>query len=180
MSLKKVDRFFIKAASMFSYIGTVWLFGLMILINTDVWSRVFFNSPVKGTPEIVQNSLVGLIFLMVGWATYQGKHVRSTMIKDRLPQKAGDAIEILAYLIGCILFIGIIAASWEPMLLAWKIKDFQGEGSLRVPTYPLWWVMLFGSLLSSWMCLRKVVLWIAYFRGKGPRPDDSKEGAEAL
>lgn len=179
MNLKTIDRLMVKTAEISSYIGTVWLFVLMVLINTDVWSRVFFNNPIKGTPEIVQNSIVGLVFLMVGWATFQGKHVRSGMIMDRLPRKARDSIELIAYIIGAVLFASILIASWKPMIQAWVIKDFQGEGSLRVPTYPLWWVMLFGSLLSLWMCLRKIAIMLNCLRGKGQQPG-VEEGIETL
>ncbi|MCR4442295.1 MAG: TRAP transporter small permease [Peptococcaceae bacterium] len=180
MGLKFVDRLMVKIAAVSSYIGAVWIFCVMVLVNSDVLGRLFFNSPIKGTPEIVQNSIAGLAFLMMGWATYQGRHVRSTMVKDKLPPGAGDAVELISCIIGGILFIGIVIASWKPMLLAWEIKDFQGEGALRVPTYPLWWIVIFGAMLSSWQCFSKVVKLLGYFLGKAPRPDDNKGDVEPL
>jgi len=180
LGLKHIDRLMVKVAAVASYVGAVWIFVIMVLVNSDVLGRLLFSSPLKGTPEIVQNSIAALAFLMMGWATYQGRHVRSTMIKDKLPQKAGDVIELVSYLIGGILFLGVLVASWKPMLLAWEIKDFQGEGALRVPTYPLWWVVIFGALLSSWHCFSKVVKLIGYFLGRAPRPDDKKGDVEPV
>jgi TRAP-type C4-dicarboxylate transport system permease small subunit len=176
LSFKTVDRLMVKIAAVSSYIGTVWIICVMLLINSDVLGRLLFNTPVMGTPEIVQNSIAGVTFLVTGWATYRGAHVRSGMIKDRLPQKVGDIIELISYVFGGLLFLGIVIASWKPMILAWEVMDFQGEGSLRVPTYPLWWIMIFGSLISSWLCFSKVVRLIGRFLGKSPQADDNNKG----
>jgi len=179
LSLRTADKMMVKISAVSGYIGTVWVLGVMLLVNSDVFGRLLFNSPVMGTPEIVQNSIAGLTFLVTGWATYLGAHVRSGMIKDRLPQKAGDTIELISYMFGGLLFLGIVIASWKPMMLAWEVQDFQGEGSLRVPTYPLWWIMIFGSLVSSWQCFARVVRLIGRFLGKSPQADGNRGRTEA-
>ena len=33
-------------------IGTGWIFVIMVLINSDVWSRALFNRPISGIPGI--------------------------------------------------------------------------------------------------------------------------------
>ena len=42
-------------------------FALSFLVVADVIGRVVFNSPVKGTPEIVSMSIVIICFLLAGY-----------------------------------------------------------------------------------------------------------------
>ena len=43
-------------------------FSLSFLVVADVIGRVVFNSPVKGTPEIVSMSIVIICFLLAGYS----------------------------------------------------------------------------------------------------------------
>ena len=173
--IRKFDAFMNKLASWSSFIGAIWIFIIMIFICVDVSGRLFFHRPIIGTPEIVQNSLAAIAFLMLPWATHLGQHVRSTMIKDKLPERGGYIIEIFAFLIGALLFAFIVYASWEPMVFATQIKDFQGEG-LRVPIYPVWWVIVFGAVQSCYQCISKIVRAVLLFKGKKGVEDLNEEG----
>lgn len=175
--IKKFDSFMNSMASVSSYIGSIGIFIFMFVICYDVIRRIFFNSPIVGTPEIVQNSLAAIAFLMIPWATSLGQHVRSTIIKGRLPEKASYIAEITAYIIGALLFAGIIVSAWEPMMWATEIRDFQGEG-LRVPIYPVWWVIIYGSALSCYQCISKIVKSIAALLGKNVVVEDDGGGIQ--
>ena len=60
------------------------------------------------------------------------------------------------------LFLAIAYASWVPMLNAWEISEYSGEGALRVPTYPVRSVVVAMSLLAA-ICY--VGLAVREFRG---------------
>jgi TRAP-type mannitol/chloroaromatic compound transport system permease small subunit len=162
--IRNFDAFMNKFASGVSFLASIWIFVIMFFICFDVVSRLFFNDPLIGTPEIVQNSLASIAFLMLPWATFLGQHVRSTMIRDRLPRKMGYALDAIAFVFGILLFLGIAYASYAPAVRATRIRDFQGEG-LRVPIYPVWWVLIFGAILSAYQCLAKIVRAILHIRG---------------
>jgi TRAP-type mannitol/chloroaromatic compound transport system permease small subunit len=87
------------------------------------------------------------------------------MIRDRLPQKYGYALDAVAFIFGTLLFLGIAYASLSPAFRATRIRDFQGEG-LRVPIYPVWWVIIAGSLLCCHQCLSKLIRAILLVFGK--------------
>lgn len=164
LMIRKFDAFMNTMASWASFLGAIWIFIIMVFICIDVVYRLFLNDPIIGTPEIVQNSLAGIAFLMLPWATHLGQHVRSTMIKDKLSRRGGLALDIIAFLFGTALFAAIAAASWRHAVRATQILDFQGEG-LRVPIYPVWWVIIFGASLSCYQCVSKVVRAILLIRG---------------
>ena len=152
----KFDSVMAKCAAGSSFLASIWIFLIMIFICVDVVFRVLLRNPIVGTPEIVQNSLAAIAFLMMPWATNQGQHVRSTMFRDRMSPKGGCVLDIASFAVGAALFAAIIYASFRPAVFATSIGDFQGEG-LRVPIYPVWWVIIFGSALSCYQCLSKVV-----------------------
>jgi len=175
--IKKFDSFMNRLASISSFIGAVGILIIMIVICWDVGNRIFFNNPIIGTPEIAQNSLAAVAFLMLPWATHLGQHVRSTMIKNRLPVKGAYLLEFIAYALGAVLFFGIVISTWEPMIFATKIKDFQGEG-FRVPIYPVWWFIFYGAILSFYQCASRSVKTISALIGKRGDIDDGGGGIQ--
>lgn len=171
--IRKFDTYMNQLAALSNFVGCIWIFLIMLFICVDVAGRIFFRNPIIGTPEIVQNSIASIAFLMMPWATHLGQHVRSTMFKDRLSRKGGYILDIIAFVIGTLLFAGIAYASMKPALWATKILDFQGEG-LRVPIYPVWWIIIFGAVLSCYQCISKVVRAVLLFKGK-PNIDSLRE-----
>src|SRR5690606_14363659 len=61
-------------------IGTVWIFFLMALISADVIGRGAFDAPILGVPEIVQFSIVGIVFLQLAHTLRHGALTRSDVI----------------------------------------------------------------------------------------------------
>jgi len=58
-------------------IGTLWIFLLMVVINTDVFSRLLFNHPIDGVPELIELSIVGIVFLQLCDTVRAGRLTRS-------------------------------------------------------------------------------------------------------
>ena len=53
-------------------LGSIWIFVLTILINLDAFGRTFFAHPIEGVVEIVEMSIVAIVFLQLGDATQRG------------------------------------------------------------------------------------------------------------
>ena len=85
----------------------------------------FFNSPLIGTTELVQNSLPAIIFLIAPYCTYKGLHVRATIIVNRMPEKMARIFEIATDLVGTALFLGLIYSLWKPMIFSTSIRNFR-------------------------------------------------------
>lgn len=122
---------------------------LMALIVSDVGGRAFFNSPITGTPELAKISLVSILFLGLTKTLKAGRHVRGTILADRLSPKYSAVLDILAGVCGLILFSLLCYSSWHLTWTAWEIGEYEGEGALRVPTSPLRTLVLLGSMLMS-------------------------------
>lgn len=143
---RTLDRAKAKLFAAFNGIASAWIFVLMALIAIDVFGRVFLNAPFKGTPELISNSIIIITFLELPYVLMKGGHVRSTMIYDKLGSKGQDIIDILASVVGIIVFVLLIKSSMNDFVNALLIGEFEGEGALRVPTSPARFILLLGSV----------------------------------
>lgn len=130
-------------------LAAVWLFLLAFLILADVIGRDLFNAPIQGTAELVANSIVSIAFLQLAHSIRMRGMLRADLLDPFLPQGIKKWLRFLGYAVGVAFFIALAYATWEPMLRAWEIKEYQGEGALRVPTYPVRTIILVTSLLAA-------------------------------
>jgi TRAP-type C4-dicarboxylate transport system permease small subunit len=138
-----------RLVTVMNWAGAVLICLLMMLIIGDVGGRTFFNSPIAGTPELAKISIVGILYLGITKTLKVGRHVRGTMLADRLPANYAAGLDILANVCGFILFALLCYSSWHLTWIAWRIGEYEGEGALRVPTYPLRTLILFTSIFMS-------------------------------
>ena len=147
MKISVIEKGYKKLLSACNAIGSTWIFVLMLIIIFDVGGRVFFNKPFQGTPEIVANSIIAIAFLQIGYVLMIEKHVRSTVFYDRFPERVREILDIFACLLGIVIFVFLVKASFGEFVEAFLTGEFEGEGALRVPTSPARFTIFFGSLL---------------------------------
>ena len=124
-------------------------FLLSFLVCADVIGRVVFNSPVKGTPEIVSSSIVIICFLQAAYAIRSGGMIWVDAITQHLPTMAQRVCEVLGALLG-VAFFGLVCwGSIDPTIYAWTSNEFEGEGALRVPSWPARFIVTLGTFLAA-------------------------------
>ncbi len=139
----------IRFTSALNAMATAWIFLIMFLMTGDVVGRVLFNHPITGTPELVKISIVGIVFMQMPHTLWIGRHIRSDMILQKVSPKNREWLELLASVAGALVFLAIFVASWPATVTAWHISEFEGEGALRVPVYPIRSLILLGSALTA-------------------------------
>lgn len=134
-------------------IGTAWIFGLLVLINSDIGARALFNAPVAGVPEIVKLSIVGIVFLQAPHALRTGCLTRADVLYDLIQARhprLGAALDFLFNLTGATLFTIIFFVSVPYFTLAWSADLFIGtEGGFTAPTWPIKLITLIGCVVMS-------------------------------
>lgn len=145
----------IKAARTLHIISAVWTLALAFLMAFDAFGRVFFSAPLPGTKEIMQNSVVTITFLQIPLAIYSGSMLRTTILLDAMPAAVRRLLRTFAALLGLALFFALIWGTWPSFVDAYLIGEYEGEGSLRVPTWPVRGVIAamsaFAVLAYAWM-----------------------------
>ncbi|PCJ91219.1 MAG: hypothetical protein COA52_09245 [Hyphomicrobiales bacterium] len=127
----------IKFARTVHLVSAFWTLGLALLIFGDVVGRSVFSHPIPGTKEIIQNSVVSITFLQLPLAIYSGSMLRTSIFADGIPPALRRVLRTFAYLLGLGVFLGLLWSTWPAFQDAYRIGEYEGEGSLRVPTWPV-------------------------------------------
>lgn len=134
-------------------VSAFWTLGLAILIFLDVSGRSLLNQPIPGTKEIIQNSVVAITFLQLPLAIYTGSMLRTTIFADSVSKPVRRILRSVGYFLGVLFFAGLVLSTYEPTYDAWRIGEYEGEGALRVPTWPVRGLVLVMSVFGMWAYL---------------------------
>jgi TRAP-type C4-dicarboxylate transport system permease small subunit len=149
-------------------LAAVITFSLSFLVVADIIGRVGFNSPVKGTPEIVSMSIVIICFLLAGYAVHSGGMIRTDVLVGALGPRAKALSSLVTSVLGIGFFGLIVWGSLEPTLHAWTSGEFEGEGALRVPVWPARVVVMLGAALVALIYVSQLIGSVrALVRGEG-------------
>ena len=89
-----------------------WTLALALLIFADVFGREFLTSPVPGTKEIIQNSVVAITFLQIPLAIYSGSMLRTSIFSDMMPPIGRRLLRTIAAVLGLAFFLGLLWSTW--------------------------------------------------------------------
>jgi TRAP-type mannitol/chloroaromatic compound transport system permease small subunit len=128
-------------------IGTVWIVALMLLIVADITLRNALNAPIRGVPEMVSFSIVGIVFLQLAHALRAGGLTRSELLLGTLERHAPAARRVLLalfHLTGAAILAVALWRFWPSLTAAWAFPARHSYGSPGVFTLPRW--PLFGLM----------------------------------
>ena len=133
--------------------------------------RVLFNSPLKGTPEMVSISIVMICFLQAGYAVRSGSMISVDVFLIHMPPRVQSFIIGLGALLG-VFFFGLVCwGAIDPAIHSWNMGEYEGEGALRVPSWPARFIVVLGTGLAALFYFFQAIENLrAGFAGRGPAP----------
>ncbi|MCF3592839.1 TRAP transporter small permease [Rhodobacteraceae bacterium LMO-12] len=141
--------------------GTLAVLVLVVVLNVDVVSRSVFNAPLKGTYEIVQLSVVFIVFLQLADVVRVDRLTRSDGLLNLLHGRRPRLTATLRRIINAVsaIFMGLIAYIMFPEFLKmWNTQDFFGvPGIFTAPWWPIKLVIASGSALACVIFALKVI-----------------------
>ena len=155
-------------------IAAAWAFGLSFLVMANIIGRTYFDFPIYGTAEMVAASIVIVVFLQAGYAIRSRSMLKADFLVNRLPDKVQRILLAIGYLLGAAFFLMIITGGWEESIASYVEGEYEGEGALRVPSWPARWTVLIGSGIAMMNYL--VMAYIDVFK---PELQDSEVAAAA-
>ena len=141
-----------KISSLANAVGTLVLLGLVVVINVDIFARGIFNLPFRGAIEVVQFSMVLIVFLQLPDVVKVGRLTRSDglliLIKDRFP-KVRRVLNFCINLLSAAVMGLVTLAIFPEFLDMWETDDFFGiPGVFTAP----WWPIKLTILCSAALC----------------------------
>lgn len=140
-----------RIAAIASAVGTAWILLMMVLVNADVIGRAALSAPIRGVPEFVGLSIVGIVFLQAGHALASGRFTRSDALLDQLAlrrPRVAAGLEAVHSLAGAAFFSILAWALWPRLLRAIAEGDYVGAaGDFTLPVWPIRVLMVAGSVM---------------------------------
>ncbi len=153
-------------------IGTALIFVLMIMINADAFGRTLFAAPVNGVNEMIELSLVGIVFLQLADTTRCGRLTRSDGFfkwvmthRPAIGRYMGAAFDLL----GALFMAAIVFGSIPLLIDAVKNDHFVGnEGIFTFPVWPVKTIIVVGCIVA----LLQFLIFVWRYLGGGRHPSE--------
>jgi TRAP-type C4-dicarboxylate transport system permease small subunit len=169
-----VVRAFDRVSLLLMDLGIVVTGLLFANIVVNVVGRKLFGEPIIWSVDVAQYLMVYLTFLPAAWLLLHGRHIRMTLVIDRLRARerrsailAGDAIALV--------YSGVL--TWQGWLAAHEalVSHIDFPTISAIPEFP---ILVAIPICAGWLCLAAVVKIVA-FAGADPRLPGSA-GADAF
>jgi TRAP-type transport system small permease protein len=148
----------------FMYVAAAALFVMVILTACDVVGRYIFNSPIKGTQDMIEFGLVLIGFSGLGYLTSERHHMRADMLNSVLTPR-GNAIVGAACFILSLPFAAILA--WQTCVEGIKVASGNYVSpTLSIHLGPFYLFAGFGLIL---LCVEIVLDIVRYIEEAGGR-----------
>lgn len=152
-------------------LGSFWVLLLVLLVTADALGRSFFTHPIVGTHELVQISIVGIVFLQLADAIRTGRLTRADSFLGVLlvtAPRAGAALECAFFLFGAT-YMGIGLWGSIPLLVeSIERRSYLGnEGVFTAPVWPVKAIIVLGLATCMVQFLRLALG--AYRRARAAR-----------
>ncbi len=142
-------------------LGTLVVLALVVILNVDVVARGLFSAPLRGTYEMVQFSVVMIVFLQLADVVRVDRLTRSDGFLNLLHHRRPGLTSNLRRIINAIsaIFMGLIAyVTFPEFLHMWETQDYFGvPGLFTLPWWPVKLVIACGTALACVIFMLKVV-----------------------
>ena len=136
--------------------------GLLILLaSVQILGRKFFNSPLPGFIDWVEQAMAVVAFLGLAYCQRQGGHMRMDIVVSRLRGRLRAGLEATGVLLSAFIIAVLVCGSWLHFERAfdWSAPMFSRDSTIDIGL-PLWPAKLLVSVSLSFLLLRMVLqLW---------------------
>lgn len=162
----------------------VWLSGIALFfiaafIFVDVFARYVFNKPIVGSQEIVELTIVIVLYLGLPFSTYNRAHVRVDALTSHFPPKVRlvclGVMDLLCMVLSAAIAVQLFRQTGN------IIDRGTASNILFIPHWPFYCVAIFGNVLLIFEFLCDAVRYFAEAAADGkdvlPQTDEKEEKA---
>lgn len=143
-------------------VGTIVVLALVLVVNYDVVARGVFNKPFLGAVEVVQFTMVLIVFLQLPDVVRVNRLTRSdgflTVLGMHRP-RAGTVLRRIINSVSAIFMVLIAIAIWPEFVEMLETRDFFGiPGVFTAPWWPIKLAIFVSATLCAILFVLKVIL----------------------
>lgn len=161
--LSKIDRAFLKIEVFFALISGIAVFSLMLLAVVSVGGRNFFNSPLPGYVDWIEQAMPLIAFMGVSYVMREGGHIRMDIFVGMLKGRALYIVEFITTLAIFTLMLLLVWGTWSHFDRSFDFNApmWSRDSSMDI-SLPIWPAKLLAPLAFSLLCFRLALQLWAY------------------
>ncbi|MFC2967111.1 TRAP transporter small permease subunit [Acidimangrovimonas pyrenivorans] len=159
--LSRLERTLFKLETLLALISGIAVFFLMVLAVISVGGRNFFNQPVPGYIDWIEQAMPLIAFMGIAYTQRLGGHIRMDMVIGTLSGRWLWAAEFVGTFLILVLMILLVWGSWAHFQRSfdWNAPLWSRDSSMDI-ALPLWPAKLLAPVAFSVLCVRLVLqLW---------------------
>lgn len=159
--LSRLDRSLFKIETVFAFLGGLAVFALMLLAVFNVTGRHFFNSPLPGYVDWIEQAMPLIAFLAVAYCQRSGGHIRMDILVGQLKGRALWLFEFVSTFAMLLLMLLLIWGSYSHFLRSFDFAApyWSRDSSIDI-SLPLWPAKLLAPVAFSILAARLMLqLW---------------------
>jgi TRAP-type mannitol/chloroaromatic compound transport system permease small subunit len=158
-TLSKLDRGLLRVEYLMILICGLTVFSLMLLAVVSVGGRNFFNAPLPGYVDWIEQLMPVIAIFGVAYVSREGAHIRMDIVVGALRGRALWAVEFLTTLGILLVAILLLQGSWDHFLRSFDFGQpmWSRDSSMDIglPIWPAKLVVPMALLvLSARLCLQ--------------------------
>ncbi len=162
--LSRIDRALYRLETWLALIGGVAVFSLMILAVLSVGGRNFFNRPLPGYVDWIEQAMPIIAFLAVAYCQRLGGHIRMDIVVGRL---RGRALWVAEFFSTFLMLVLMLLLVWGSFTHFQRSFDFNAPMWSRDSSFdirlPLWPAKLIVPVAFGVLSLRLAVQLVGYW-----------------
>lgn len=161
--LSKLDRILYRLEGHLALISGIAVFGLMLLAVVSVGGRNFFNQPLPGYVDWIEQAMPLIAFMGIAYTQRDGGHVRMDMLVGALKGRTLYLAEFFTTLAVFILIALLIWGTWSHFQRSFDFGSplWSRDSSMDI-ALPIWPAKLLVPVAFSVLGLRLILQLWAY------------------
>jgi TRAP-type mannitol/chloroaromatic compound transport system permease small subunit len=149
-------------------LGSVGLMLSMLICVADVLGTNLLGSPVDGTLEITESTMVLIVFGALAFTQEKRGHIRVEILHGLMGPRVKSLMDFFTHFLALLFFALMAWHSIGELTYSWEMKEAT-MGTIRFPLYPARALLTAGlALLILQLMLDVVADAMRTWRGEGP------------
>lgn len=163
--LSRLDRGLHRVEMVLALLSGLAVFALMVLAVFSVGGRNFFNAPLPGYVDWIEQAMPLIAFMGIAYVQRNGGHIRMDILVGALRGRALYLAELVTTLAVLALMLLLVWGSWAHFERSfdWAAPMWSRDSSMDI-ALPLWPGKLLAPVAFSVLCLRLMLQVWAYMR----------------
>ena len=163
--LSRVDQGLHKLELMLALLSGLTVFGLMLLAVISVGGRNFFNQPLPGYVDWIQQAMPLIAFMGISYTQRNGGHVRMDMLVGALKGRPLYIAELITTLAMFVFMVLMVWGTWAHFQRSFDfgMPMWSRDSSMDI-SLPLWPAKLLAPVAFGVLTVRLALQIVAYLR----------------